>query len=186
MRRLLSVLILSLTLVATGVVRCPLAHAQAVVTVVDLGKNGGGVAVNPITDRLYVALDGQLAVYNDQTHALITAIPLPQNYAACGDVAVNVSTNRIYVTGFRTYVVDGNSNTVLANLNQEGSELTVNPVTNRVYITDWGYRSTSDPVVVRVLDGASNTWLPDILVLGSGAPRGQPRGKPRIRDLHSR
>jgi len=168
-RRLLFVLIVSLTFLATGVVRCPATHAQAIVSVVDLGNNGGGVAVNPITDRVYVAVAGQLSVYNAQTHTLITTIPLPQNYVACSDVAVNVSTNRIYVTGFRTYIVDGNSNTVLANLNQQGSELAVNPVTNRIYITDYAYHSSSGPFVVRVLDGANNTWLPDIPIASSSS-----------------
>jgi DNA-binding beta-propeller fold protein YncE len=168
-RHLFSVLIVSFALVASGLVGCPPAHAQAIVSVIDLGNNGGGVAVNPITGRLYVAVAGQLNVYDAQTQALITTIPFPQNYVACNDVGVNVSTNRIYVTGFRTYVVDGDSNTVLANLNQEGSELAVNPITNRVYITDYSYRSGSEPVVVRVLDGADNTWLPDIAIGSSSS-----------------
>jgi DNA-binding beta-propeller fold protein YncE len=168
-RRWLSLLIVLLAIVAAEVVRCPPARAQAVVGVVDLGNNGDGVAVNPITDRLYIALAGQLNVYDAQTYTLITSIPLPQNYVACGDVAVNVITNRIYVTGFRTYVVDGDSNTVLANLNQEGSELAVNPITNRVYITDYSYHSSSHPFVVRVLDGADNTWLPDIAIGSSSS-----------------
>jgi len=151
-------------MLASGLARCPPVRAQAIVNVIDLGNNGGGVAVNPITNRLYVAVAGQLQVYDAQTLTLITTIALPQNNVACNDVAVNVATNRIYITGFRTYVVDGNSNTLLANLNQEGSELAVNPVTNRVYLSDYSYHSGSEPFVVRVLDGADNTWLPDLLV----------------------
>jgi DNA-binding beta-propeller fold protein YncE len=169
MGRRLAVWIVSLALLASRVICCLPGQAQAIVSVVDLGSNGGGVAVNPITNRLYVALPGQLNVYDAQTYALTTTIPLPQTYVACEDVAVNVSTNRVYATGFRTYVVDGNSNTVLANLNQEGSELAVNPATNRVYITNYSFHSGSAPFVVRVLDGASNTWLPDISIASSSS-----------------
>ncbi len=139
-----------------------LTHAQVVVDVIDLGKDGGGVAVNASTDRLYVAVPGQLNVYDTGTHTLVTTISLPQNYSACYDVAVNPVDNRIYAVGLRTYVVDGNSNTVLANLDAGGREVAVNPTTNRIYVGCTVSYPYTDPYVVRVLDGATNNWLPDI------------------------
>jgi len=138
------------------------ARAQIILAVLDLGKDGGGVAVNPDTNRVYVAVTGQLNVYDAQTHALVTTIPLPQNYSPCYDVAVNSTTNRIYAVSFRTYVIDGNSNTVLQNLDRKGNEVVVNPTTNRIYIASIVSYPYTDPYLVYVLDGATNTWLPDI------------------------
>jgi DNA-binding beta-propeller fold protein YncE len=142
----------------------PRPRAQIILSVIDLGNNGGGVAVNPDTNRVYVAVGGQINVYNAPNHALITTISLPQNYTPCNDLAVNSATNRVYAAGFRTYVVDGNTNAVLAHFDVEGDEIVVNSATNRVYIADWSFYPFTDPSVVHVLDGASNTWLPDINV----------------------
>lgn len=136
--------------------------AQVILDVIDLGSDGGGVAINPNTNRVYVAVAGQLNVYNAQTHALITKIPLPENYTKCYDVAVNDVTNRIYAVGFRTYVIDGNTNTVLWNFNKAGKEIAVNPTTNRIYIATFVNYPYGDPYVIHVLDGTNNTWLPDI------------------------
>jgi DNA-binding beta-propeller fold protein YncE len=138
------------------------AGAQIILAVLDLGKDGGGVAVNPDTNRIYVAVTGQLNVYDAQSHALVTTIPLPQNYSPCYDVAVNMTTNRIYAVGLRTYVIDGNSNTVLQKLDKKGNEVVVNPTTNRIYSAGMVSYPYTDPYLVYVLDGATNTWLPDI------------------------
>jgi hypothetical protein len=161
-RRLLIPLVLGLLL--TVVAAQPPAGAQIISDTIPLGKEGGGVAVDVATNRLYVAVLGQIKVYDATTHAPITTIPLPQNYSACYDLAVNPATNRIYAAGFRTYVVDGNSNTVLANLDVPTNEVVVNPTTNRVYLADIVNYPYTSPYVVRVLDGATNTWLPDIQV----------------------
>lgn len=139
-------------------------RAQAILEVANLGKNGGGVGVNSTTHRAYVAVDGGIAVYNTQNHALLTTIALPSNYSACYDVAVNPSTNRVYaVDSSATYVVDGNTNTLLQRLaGPAGWEIAVNPTTNRVYIPDSPSYPYADPYLIHVLDGATNTWLPDI------------------------
>ena len=155
-------------IVLAGFAPGPGAQAQAILEVINLGVNGGGVGVNSTTHRAYVAVSGQINVYNTETHALVTTIALPQNYVACDDVAVNPNTNRIYAVGFRTYVIDGNTNTVLQNFDVRGHDVAVNPTTNRIYVALWGYSPLPDPNFVRVLDGATNTWLSDI-VLGSGA-----------------
>jgi DNA-binding beta-propeller fold protein YncE len=143
------------------------ARAQAILEVIDLGGNGGGVAVNSNTHRAYVAVDGKINVYNTETHALVTTIVLPQTSYQCFDVAVNPETNRIYAVGFRTYVIDGNTNTVLQNFNVPGREVAVNSATNRIYIATHWYLPSSTPYTVSVLDGTTNTWLSDIL-LGNG------------------
>ena len=152
-----------LLLVLAGVMSIgPPVGAQIVLEVIDLGEDGGGVAVNHNTNRVYVAVKGQVNVYDAETHGLVTSIPLPQNYSACYDLAVNAATNRIYGIGLRTYVIDGDSNAVLANLDKGGREVVVNPATNRVYIAGMVLYPYTDPYAVHVLDGTSNTWLPDI------------------------
>lgn len=137
-------------------------QAQMVLTVIDLGKDGGGVVVNPNTNRVYVAVAGQLNVYHAQTHTLVTTIPLPQNYTPCYDLAINTATNRIYAVGFRTYVIDANTNTVLVHFDRQGREVAVNPTTNRIYIAGMVSYPHTAPYAVYVLDGATNSWLPDI------------------------
>lgn len=143
-----------------------LVRAQVTLAVINLGESGGGVAVNSDSNRVYVAVGGQINVYNAQTHTLITTISLPQNYSPCRDLAVNSVTNRVYALGFlRTYVIDGNTNAVLANLESDGGEVAVNTATNRVYIAD----RLTDASVVHVLDGANNTWLTAINVGNAGS-----------------
>ncbi|MBC7233148.1 MAG: YncE family protein [Chloroflexi bacterium] len=153
-------LLLVVLLVEPGVI--PPSQAQMVLTVINLGQDGGGVVVNPNTNRVYVAVAGQLNVYNAQTHALITTIPLPQNYTPCYDLAINTATNRIYAVGFRTYVVDANTNTVLVHFDKQGREVVVNPTTNRIYIAGMVSYPYTAPYAVYVLNGATNAWLPDI------------------------
>jgi len=155
-------LLLSIGLLVASVcpVAAPRVQAQAIHAVVDLGKNGGGVAADPYSDRVYVAVEGEVRSYHAGTYALLSSVPLPQSSTPCRDVAVNPVTNRVYAVGWRVYAVDLGSNTVVHNLNQHGTEVAVNPSTNRVYITDWVYWPSS--YAVRVLDGATGAWLPDI------------------------
>jgi DNA-binding beta-propeller fold protein YncE len=161
-RKCLITVVVVLVVAFAAVLSISPARAQIILAVLNLGKDGGGVAVNPDTNRIYVAVTGQLNVYDAQTHALVTTISLPQNYSPCYDVTVNSTTNRIYAVGFRTYVIDGNSNTVLQNLDKKGNEVVVNPITNRIYIAGMVSYPYTDPYLVYVLDGATNTWLPDI------------------------
>jgi DNA-binding beta-propeller fold protein YncE len=164
-KRLVAVVIVMLAACLLELSIRPPARAQVIIGVIDLDTTGGAVAVNTDTNRVYVSVGSQIHVYDAQTYARITTIALPDNYGACYDVAVNPVTNRVYAIAFRTYVIDGNTNAVLANLPTRGDEAVVNTATNRVYVAD----RLTDPAVVRVLDGATNTWLPDITVGDPGA-----------------
>jgi len=71
-------------------------------------------------------------------------------------VAVNSSTNRIYVANYNSNnvsVIDGASNTVVATVatGSNPEQMALNPSTNRVYVTNPGSNNLS------VIDGASNT-----------------------------
>jgi YVTN family beta-propeller protein len=83
--------------------------------------------------------------------------------------AINRNTNRIYVvnssdiSGTRVdegyiSVIDGNTNTVTANI-PVGSQpfgITVNEVTNKIYVTNLGRGGAAFPGSITVVDGASN------------------------------
>ena len=151
--------LLLIALIVTIGVGLP-AGAQVVVGVVDLGENGGAVAANPNTHRVYVAVGTKINVYDAQTHALITTISLPQNYSPCYDLEVDAATNRVYVAGFRTYVIDGNTHAVLQNFDKRGREVAFNSTTGRVYFVTISL--SGEPYLIHVLNVADNTWLPDI------------------------
>jgi DNA-binding beta-propeller fold protein YncE len=162
-RRSVSALALAFSILVTSWLSAsPETRAQVVVQTVDLGAAGVAAAVNSQTHRLYVAVTGKLLVYDTLTYARLADIPLPQNYVACYAIGVNPLTNRIYATGFRTYVIDGASGAVLHHDDHTGRTLAVNPATNRVYIGSILTSPYSDPYTVHVLNGAHNTWMPDI------------------------
>jgi DNA-binding beta-propeller fold protein YncE len=172
-RRLLLVFAMLLTALAAAITCiAPAVQAQTIIATIDLGKDGYAVVVNQATNSVYVSVSGQLNVYNAQTHALMTTIALPQSPSAAYEMALNATTNRLYAVGFDTVVIDLNSNTVLQHWDQRASEVAVNPTTNRVYIANDVDYPYTDPYLVHVLDGASNTWLPDIN-LGTVASYGE-------------
>jgi YVTN family beta-propeller protein len=111
---------------------------------------------------LRILLTLGLAILVPPWHA--DASPEPQNYAVVAKIAVgsgptgmavNPTTNRIYVTNFISSdvsVIDGVSNTVVATVpvGPSPSSVGVNPVTNRIYVPDLDDR-------IRVIDGEANT-----------------------------
>ncbi|MGD0478468.1 MAG: beta-propeller fold lactonase family protein, partial [Nitrososphaerales archaeon] len=91
------------------------AHAQ---TMIYVGDNPTGVAVNPTTNTVYVTNsgDGTVTVINGADNSIITTIPVGSgNGSDPIDVAVNPTTNLVYVanSGDGTVtVIDGATNTV--------------------------------------------------------------------------
>jgi YVTN family beta-propeller protein len=112
------------------------------------------VAVNPVTNRVYVAN------YNSATVSVIdgasnTVIAAPAVGSNPNAVAVNPVTNRVYVANYNSAtvsVIDGASNTVIATpaLGFNPYAVAVNPVTNKVYVANY-FGST-----MTVIDGATN------------------------------
>lgn len=148
------------------------AHSQIVADVVDLGANGEGVVVHPTSGRFYVAVPNGIQVYDVATLVRITTIALPAHYSASYDLAIHAGANRLYAVGLNgTHVIDLASNAVLASLDVKGMEVSLNETTNRVYVAAYVPYPYSDPYAVRVLDGATNTWLPDIILGAPGASK---------------
>ena len=111
------------------------------------------MAVNPITNKIYVAneLSNNVTVIDGATNATI-AVPTGTIPDA---VVVNPMTNKIYVANYSSdnvTVIDGatNTTTTVPTGNTPG-EMAVNPVTNKIYVrTAFG---------VTIIDGATNNTI---------------------------
>ncbi len=147
--------VISLLLLSTSAGAQPVS-AQSVLTTVRVGSQPIGVAVNPSTNRIYVANNGSsnVSVIDGTTNIVITTIPVGSQPIG---VAVNPSTNRIYVansSSSNVSVIDGTTNTVIATI-PVGSQpigVAVNPSTNRIYVAEG-----QDNGDVYVIDGTTNT-----------------------------
>ncbi len=159
-------------------------------------SNFGEIAVNPVTDKVYVCnnLIGFVYVLDGHTNKTLNKIPmggLPQ------DVVVNPMTNKIYVV-ISSYprpladnavaVIDGVTDTIIKNINiadmgkkppemifnalQGGKtykiwpvQIAVNPMTNRIYVSDWNYGDGG----ITVIDGRTDQVIDTIIGLGGGS-----------------
>ena len=126
--------------------------AQVVTATLPVGITPQAVAVNPVTNKVYVA-NG-----NDNT---VTVIDGPTNNTTTitvgygpSAVAVNSVTNKIYVAneGDNTVtVIDGfTNNTVPVPVGSYPIAVAVNSATNKIYVTDEGDNT------VTVIDGVTN------------------------------
>jgi len=137
-----------------------------VVTTVAVGTWPLDVAVNPNTNRIYVANGGSnnVSVIDGASNTVVATVGVG---AIPVGVAVNPSTNRIYVgiyvaneSSNSVSVIDGASNTVVATVpvGSDPSGVSVNPSTNRIYVANYNSDSVS------VIDGASNTVVATVAV----------------------
>jgi YVTN family beta-propeller protein len=129
----------------------PLLRAQTVTAMVPAGLAPNGVAINPVTNKIYVVnqLDGTVTVIDGSRNTTST---VTVGFQPSG-IAVNPVNNRIYVAkGGTVAVIDGGSDTVAATLSTAGGScLGVNPVTNKIYVGSGGK--------VAVVDGATDTVI---------------------------
>ena len=119
-----------------------------------------GVAVNPITSRLYATDPRVGLVYVvdiGRQNRILTSIAV----GGAGDVAVNPRTNKIYVTGFfsnTVTIIDGRTNTVSTTVSVPfPTKPAVDLFANRVYVPSQNFIGQ-----VFVLDGNSDAVLAQI------------------------
>ena len=158
--------------VSPGVaLRSPLSSPSAptaprVVGHVDVGRYPGVLAVNPITDRIYVSSGGwkrhaTVRVIDGSTDTVTDTVRMSGDHPS--GMAVNPTTGRVYVlTGWAgegmceggpMSVLDGETFAVAATIDvgECPVALAVNPTTDRIYVMD--YKSS----IVSVIDGETNT-----------------------------
>jgi large repetitive protein len=131
------------------------AHAQSVTATIFVGSNPQGVAVNPVTNQIYVGNQSSntVSVIDAATNTVTATIPVGSNPHG---VAVNQPTGLIYVAngGSNTVsVIDAATNTVTATIPVGGGPqgVAVNSATNQIYVGNFGSNTVS------VIDGPTNT-----------------------------
>lgn len=142
-----------------GLAIIDLEESQLVATV-SLGADPQGVAVNPSTGRVYVALSGEgsLSVMDGlegRVLAVVTGLKRPRG------VAVNPTTHRVYVTDTgadRLIVMDSTSNETWVSLpvGSYPDAVAVDPGANRIYVANAGDGS------LWILDGTSYALIASV------------------------
>lgn len=114
-----------------------------------------GVAVDPQTDRVYLASAGAVFVLDGATNA-VTSIAAP----ATAWVSVNSVTNTVYATSSTGLaVIDGATATVRANVAISGTVYgaTADEANNDVYLWSQPANTAGGPLVETVVSGATDT-----------------------------
>jgi len=134
--------------------------SQAVVATVPVGTGPVAVAVNSVTNQIYVLnqTSENVTVIDGATNNT-TTVPVGPNPV---DIAVNSVTNQIYVldqTSNDVTVIDGATNiTTAVAVGMHPVHLAVNPVTNQIYVVnECGSTAACSSIgSVTVIDGATN------------------------------
>jgi YVTN family beta-propeller protein len=124
-------------------------------TTVAAGTNPYAVAVNPVTNKIYVPNYGSsnVTVIDGATNTKTTVTAGTSPYA----VAVNLVTNKIYIPNYTSNnvtVIDGATNTkTTVTVGTNPYAVAVNPVTNKIYVANRGSNN------ITVIDGATSTTV---------------------------
>ncbi|MGA2631822.1 MAG: choice-of-anchor D domain-containing protein, partial [Terriglobia bacterium] len=122
-------------------------------TTIPAGLSPHAVAVNPVTNKIYVAnvSGNNVTVIDGATNATTTVTAGTSPW----DAAVNPVTNQIYVTnafGSSVTVIDGATDTsTTVAVGVQPYALAVNPVSNKIYVANGANNN------VTVIDGATNS-----------------------------
>ncbi len=150
-------------LIAAGVYLAFAAQSQTVTATIPI-SNGQVLALNPVTNKIYVSsIDlfnsgtENVTVIDGATHSLTATFPAGPadlNYFESQGLAIDPVTNKIYAVNFPNgfTVIDGATNSRTAvNAGTYPAGLAVNPLTNKIYV------SNTLSNTVTAIDGASNS-----------------------------
>jgi DNA-binding beta-propeller fold protein YncE len=136
-----------------AVMSAPPARAQNATSTVIVGGAPSGIAVNPVTNKVYVETGGDnVAVIDGSTNTASTIAA-----GSSGSIAVNPVTNKIYVSNGpfsgiisppHVTVIDGASGTATVIAPGAAGFISVNPVTNKIYV--------ANAASVMLIDGTTN------------------------------
>jgi YVTN family beta-propeller protein len=127
-------------------------------TIGGLGSHPVSLAVNALTNRIYVAnqLSNNVSVIDGTTNSVITTIG---GFSSPVGVGVNPQTNLIYVGNAggsnSLSVIDGATDAIVTTipLGADPFRIAVNPITNRIYAS---HNSTNN---ASIIDGSSNSVI---------------------------
>jgi YVTN family beta-propeller protein len=124
---------------------------------ITVGTGPSGVAVNPITGRIYTAngTSNTVSVVDGSTNTVIATIPVGMRPL---DVAVNTVTDRVYVSDSVSNtltVIDGKTNAVIDTIPVGNTPrgISIDEISNQIYLTDYGDNAVS------ILDGNTDKQL---------------------------
>ena len=134
------------TAAVLGALGCAGARAQTINPPVAAGAAPFAIAVNPITNKVYVTneADNTLSVMDGRTLSVTSTLPVGARPLWLG---VNPETNRVYVAQFGTngnaphlVAVNGATDTVSSTIEVgDVGWITINPVTNKTYTIRYGH-----------------------------------------------
>jgi len=146
------------------------------------------IAVNPVTNRIYVTngSGGAVLVIDGASNGILTAVPVGQ-YAY--RVAVNPNTNRIYISGYEANavaVIDGAANSLVATIptGTWSRAVAVNPTTNRVYVGTIGSVSVIDGNTSSIVDTVAFGTTREALAVNPLTNRIYVTGEPLVTASH--
>src|SRR5579859_1974592 len=130
-------------------------QAQNVTATIPVGTSPAAVAANPITNKIYVAIQSSnsVTVIDGATNTVSSANAGALPFA----IAVNPATNKVYVANANSNnvtVIDGTSNTTITvGAGTRPVAVAVNPVSNKIYVVNQNSNN------VTVIDGVTNTTI---------------------------
>ncbi len=150
--RCISLIVLGCTLAVTSTP----AATQVLIATIPVGMGPSQVAVNPATNKIYVANRGN---GTGNTVTAIDGATLSTDTVTVSTVpwgvAANSVTNKIYVTNSdvngKVTVIDGTTeNTSTITVGHYPTDVAINPATNKIYVSEAG------DAAVTVIDGVTN------------------------------
>jgi len=132
------------------------AGADAVVGTVTTGQDPSAIAIDSVTNMIYVANEnGTVTVINGSTNATTTITAGATPHA----IAVNPATNMIYVANLSSNnvtVINGSTDsTTTISVGTNPYSIAVNPATNMIYVANYGDGGSGNSVTV--INGAANS-----------------------------
>ncbi|MFY9923025.1 MAG: immunoglobulin domain-containing protein [Opitutaceae bacterium] len=146
-------------------------RAAGGVSAIAVGQYPSAIAVNPVTNKIYVETGADTMVVIDGATGATTTVDAGANG---GGILVNPVTNKIYITngpfsGIESppfvVVIDGATNACTPIADGSTGSIALNSVTNKIYVSDVGNSG-----VVTVIDGATNAAT--TVDLGNGTDPG--------------
>lgn len=119
----------------------------------------GGIAVNPLTGRVYVSCGSSLLVIDGASDHVITSINAPFSIG----VAVDSLTNLVYVVDYGSTsvaIINGSTDRTVATVPTGGSTFVaaVDPVTDLVYVSNFNFYA------IQIIDGRTNALVGEPMV----------------------
>jgi len=144
-------------------------------TTVAVGDTPFGVAINSITNRIYVINEGvsgtgqgTVTVIDGSNDTVITTINVGSSTGIGSFVSVNPNTNKIYASVYEdgiVAVIDGKTNTVIKNITVGNLAFgsSINTITNKIYVINLLDNTVS------VIDGNADVVTATVTIPGASS-----------------